>query len=96
MTVIVDRDVPQNFVGKRIVFISDIHYGQYFERERVEGLIKIVSELNPDIVVLGGGYVSSDMGLLNPVLKNFQNSMQKWEFLELREITTNEQIIISR
>ncbi|AAM07003.1 predicted protein [Methanosarcina acetivorans C2A] len=26
-TIISDSDVPQNFVGKKIIFISDIHHG---------------------------------------------------------------------
>lgn len=63
-TTISDSDVPQNFEGKKIVFISDIHHGPYFERERVADLVRKVNELEPDIIILGGDYVSGDVGYI--------------------------------
>lgn len=65
-TIISDSDVPQNFAGKRIVFISDIHHGQYFKKERVAGLVEKINELNPDIIVLGGDYVSGNPEYIEP------------------------------
>lgn len=65
-TIISDSDVPQNFVGKKIVFISDIHHGPFFERERVAALVRKVNELDPDIIVLGGDYVYGGMTYIEP------------------------------
>lgn len=65
-TIINDSDVPQDFVGKKIVFVSDIHHGQNFERDRVAGLVKKVNELDPDIVILGGDYVSGSTEYIEP------------------------------
>lgn len=64
--IISDSDVPQSFVGKKIVFVSDIHHGQYFERERVASLVKKVNELDPDIIILGGDYISGNAGYIEP------------------------------
>jgi len=61
-----DSDVPQNFVGKKIIFVSDIHNGQYFKRERVADVVRKVNDLNPDIVVLGGDYVYGDRKYIEP------------------------------
>lgn len=54
---IVDPDVPSEFVGKHIVFLSDIHHGPYFSIERVARLVDTVDDLHPDLVLLGGDYV---------------------------------------
>jgi uncharacterized protein len=61
-----DSDVPQNFVGKKIIFVSDIHNGQYFKRERVADVVRKVNDLDPDIVVLGGDYVCGDRKYIEP------------------------------
>jgi predicted MPP superfamily phosphohydrolase len=52
-------DMPGSFDGKRIVFVSDIHNGEYFSRERVADLVSRINSLKPDIIILGGDYASS-------------------------------------
>jgi uncharacterized protein len=63
-------DVPDSFDGFRIVFLSDIHYGQDFSIGRVEGAVKKANELRPDIVVLGGDYVSGSSVNIEPVFRS--------------------------
>jgi predicted MPP superfamily phosphohydrolase len=53
-------DIPPSFDGKRIVFISDIHNGAYFSRERITDLVSRINGLKPDIVILGGDYATRD------------------------------------
>ncbi|WP_235283887.1 MULTISPECIES: metallophosphoesterase [unclassified Methanosarcina] len=76
-TVISDSDVPQNFVGNKIVFISDIHHGPYFERERVAGLVSKINRLDPDIVILGGDYVSGDTEYIEPCFEELSKLKAK-------------------
>jgi predicted MPP superfamily phosphohydrolase len=52
-----DADIPEGFTGKKIVFISDIHHGPFFSRQRVAGLVKRANGLGADIILLGGDYV---------------------------------------
>jgi predicted MPP superfamily phosphohydrolase len=52
--------IPAEFDGKRIVFLTDIHYGPLFNKERLNSLVNKTNELNPDIILLGGDYVTND------------------------------------
>jgi len=49
-----DKDIPEAFNGKKIVFISDIHTNRYFTPEDVAGLVEKVNNLSPDFIFLGG------------------------------------------
>jgi predicted MPP superfamily phosphohydrolase len=54
------NQIPADFDGKRIVFLSDIHYGPFFSKERVESLVNQTNALKPDMIILGGDYVTND------------------------------------
>ncbi|WP_209585081.1 metallophosphoesterase [Methanobacterium aggregans] len=64
--VIQSDQVPQNFDGKKIVFVTDIHCSQFFSEERVQSLVDQVNALDPDMVLLGGDYVTDDASYLEP------------------------------
>jgi hypothetical protein len=64
---IADPDVPPAFVGKRIVFLSDIHHGPYFSIGSVRRLVDRVNALQPDLILLGGDYVHRDPKYIAPV-----------------------------
>lgn len=49
--------VPPEFDGVRIVFLTDIHHGLFFSQDRVKKLVKRVNDMQPDIIALGGDYV---------------------------------------
>jgi predicted MPP superfamily phosphohydrolase len=65
-TVIHDSDVPQNFVGKKIVFASDFHLDEFTSSQRLAATVRKINALNPDIIVLGGDYVTDDKKFLAP------------------------------
>jgi len=50
--------IPQEFDGKKIVFITDIHHGPNFSVKRLRNLVKTTNDLKPDIILLGGDYTS--------------------------------------
>ncbi len=52
-----DYDIPVEFDSFKVVFISDIHHGPFFNEYRVFKLVKQVNKLEPDILILGGDYV---------------------------------------
>ena len=64
--VIQSDQIPQNFDGKKIVFVTDIHCSQFFSEERVQSLVDQVNALDPDMVLLGGDYVTDDTSYLEP------------------------------
>ena len=53
-------DLPVEFDGTRVVFVSDIHRGTFFSEDRVRSVATRVAALDPDLVLLGGDYVYMD------------------------------------
>ena len=56
-TIASDR-LPLAFDGCRIAFVSDIHYPSLFGKERLPKLVACLDRLEPDILLLGGDYVT--------------------------------------
>ena len=57
--VVENRQLPQAFDGFRLAFISDIHYPSLFDRSRLKKLTRKLQKESPDILLLGGDYVTS-------------------------------------
>lgn len=53
-------DVPVSFDGATVAFISDIHYPSKFTRKRLAKMVRKLRSLSPDILLLGGDYVTSN------------------------------------
>lgn len=62
----------QNF---RIAFISDIQLDRFTNVERVDKYIKTVNELNPDIILVGGDFISSDSNFI-PVVASLMGELK--------------------
>ncbi len=62
--------IPSEFDGKRIVFVSDIHAGTSFDQNRVDSLVNQVNALKPDLILLGGDYVDGDSEYVQPTFKS--------------------------
>ena len=58
------HDVPAEFEGVKIIFLTDIHHGFFFTQEKVRTLVKLTNSLKPDIILLGGDYVDRDPGCI--------------------------------
>jgi predicted MPP superfamily phosphohydrolase len=54
---IYSTDIPAEFDGYEILFVSDIHHGPFYSSERVEELRNRMNEMNADLVLMGGDYV---------------------------------------
>jgi hypothetical protein len=64
-------DLPVALDGVTVAFVSDVHHGPYVSRERVVELVARVNALAPDVIVLGGDYVSRDRAYIGPVFAEF-------------------------
>lgn len=49
-----DDRIPKSFDGCTILFISDIEYGNFFNKERLAEFAKTLETLQPDIMIFGG------------------------------------------
>lgn len=52
------KNLPPAFKGFRIVQLSDIHFGSLFSDSRLRKVVQEVNQLQPDIVVLTGDFLS--------------------------------------
>jgi predicted MPP superfamily phosphohydrolase len=52
------RNLPQSFVGLRVVQMSDLHLEEYTEASFLERMVAEVNELHPDIVLITGDFIS--------------------------------------
>lgn len=52
------KNLPQNFKGYKIVQISDVHSGSFFNPEKLRPAIHLINEQNPDLVLFTGDMVN--------------------------------------
>lgn len=52
--------LPDEFDGFTFAFISDIHYPSKFTRKRLGKVVRRMREENPQMLLLGGDYVTAD------------------------------------
>jgi len=71
-------DIPKSFIGKRIVFISDIHHGPFLSIERVSKLVKRINKLQPDLILMGGDYVHRESKYIKPVFDELKKLKSKY------------------
>ena len=62
------------FYGYRIVHITDIHYGHWVTQERLEGIVALINEQKPDLVVNTGDFISY---VLDEVAPEMVQALQK-------------------
>lgn len=48
--------LPDAWDGFRFVFLSDVHYGDYFGQERVQNLADLINREQTELVIFGGDY----------------------------------------
>ena len=58
-TVYHKKNIPDRLNNFRIVFISDIHADRYTDRKRILKFVRDVNSQNPDLVLIGGDFISS-------------------------------------
>lgn len=58
-------DLPESWVGKKIVQISDVHLGHIYSPRYMEGLAQKVSALKPDAIVITGDLFDGTDGSLD-------------------------------
>lgn len=70
------EDLPDAWIGKSIVQLSDIHYGYIFGADFLEKIVKKTNALDPSLVVITGDLfdgTSTDFSLLAPILGGLES-----------------------
>lgn len=63
-TTLTSANLPRDIGTLKIVYLSDIHWGPYFNDGRVEDLVSRVNALNADLILLGGDYANDSAGAI--------------------------------
>lgn len=77
------KNIPNEFYGLKIIHISDIHYGKYYNKKEFERVVLKINEINPDIVVITGDIMDDkitdkEQKELNELLKNINCNIKKY------------------
>jgi uncharacterized protein len=59
--------LPSAFRGFRIVQLTDIHHGVFLAADILQHVVHTVNELEPDLVVLTGDYITYSSAYIEPV-----------------------------
>lgn len=57
--------LPERFNGYTVAFVSDLHYPSKFTAKRLKKLVAAIQALSPDVLMLGGDYVTDNDSIEN-------------------------------
>ncbi len=60
------KDLPREFDGMKVVFMSDIHLGPWCDSAWLRGIVKRVNGEKADVVLMGGDYVEQGSAYVEP------------------------------
>lgn len=44
----------------KVVFISDLHYGHYYYKNRLKRIVESINKLEADVIIIGGDYIDNN------------------------------------
>ncbi|MDY3555711.1 metallophosphoesterase [Gemmata sp. JC717] len=60
------RNLPTEFEGTTVAFLTDIHHGPFTSLEYVHTIVRTALSLEPDLILLGGDYSLKDGKYIGP------------------------------
>ncbi len=99
-----DDTVPESFMGKSIIFISDLEYGTFFDKTRLELFKKKINSFKADVIVFGGDMfdkefvpISEDVNILTDLLSGLEADLGKFAILgDFDLITDRRKALVSK
>lgn len=74
-----DEQLPDSFVGYKILYFSDLQYGENFDKTRLEKLQTAINSLDYDLILFGGDLIDKDYSPVSDdveILKDFFKSLK--------------------
>ncbi len=56
-----NQQLPIHFHGLKIIHLSDLHFGDFINEEKMKKIIEKVNLINPDIIVFTGDLIENDL-----------------------------------
>ncbi len=60
------------FKGYKIIFVSDFHHSSLASKKYIQRVVEKINDLKPDLIVLGGDYVSTKSKYIEPLFKELK------------------------
>lgn len=76
---VINKKIPDNFNGTKIVQFSDLHYGTTMSLENLKEIVKMINQTKPDIVVFTGDLIDKSYKLKNNEQEKIINQLKKIE-----------------
>lgn len=76
---IINKKIPLNFHGLKIVQFSDLHYGTTIKEEELKNVINKINELNPDIIFFTGDLIDNSYKISEDEEKLITEELKKLE-----------------
>ncbi|MDO5851989.1 MAG: metallophosphoesterase [Methanobacteriaceae archaeon] len=67
------NQIPIEFNNTKVALVADFHYGTFVDQSRLQSVVEKVNEQNPDIIVLGGDYVTDDESKVDECFNQLTN-----------------------
>jgi len=65
--------LPENLRGLKIAQFCDIHCSQYVSKENIDKAVKMINDVNADLVLLPGDFVPRDVNYIYPCVESIKN-----------------------
>lgn len=71
------KNLPESFKGYKIVQISDVHSGSFFNPQKLQKAIDLINEQDPDVVLFTGDMVNNYADEFKPFIPLFKSIKAK-------------------
>lgn len=85
---IINKKIPNNFNGLKIIQFSDLHYGSTIYKENLSSIKRIINERKPDIIIFTGDLIDNkykmtkkDNDILTNTLKQLKSTLGKYSII---------------
>jgi uncharacterized protein len=72
------KNLPENLKGLRIVQVNDIHSGPFMDVELMNKYVRVINDLNPDLIFIPGDLVNSALDEVYMFNESFKNLKSKY------------------
>ena len=98
-----DSHLPESFDDVTVMFISDLEYGTFFNKDRLDAFVDKINKVQADIVIFGGDMfdrdyspVSQDISNLRTALKSIDAPLGKFAVLGDFDYTSEQRAALVR
>ncbi len=77
-TTIQSTEIPANFNGFKIIFITDIHHNWFSKINNIKHVVNKINNLQPDVILLGGDYTNGGSKYVNPLFNELKQLKAKF------------------